>query len=210
MPAFTNPTAGYTISDLASCSFPLTVLAQNEVKLSGRYYGGNTNLLWDVNDNTNVSYYEIQRSDDGDNFTSIAQINPGNTGQGELSYSYKDAQSGYSNPKYYRVRAVLNSGLRIYSNVVVVIFDTKLNLLGKPSPNPFVDHINVNVQLKSANNIVARLTDQSGRVVYQQNFSGLEGENKIAIENILHLLPGIYILELSVDNESMREKVVKR
>jgi len=209
MPAFKAP-AGYSIADLASCSFPLTLLASNQLDLSGRYMSGNTNLRWNVNDNTNVSYYEIQRSDDGNNFSTIARVDPVNTNIGSVTYTYADPQSGYGNPKYYRVREVMNGGMRLYSEVLTVTFNSRISLLSKPAPNPIVDQVNVSVQLKSAGNITARLTDQSGRVVYQRNYSGPEGENKLRLDGILHLAPGIYILELAVGEEIIREKLIKQ
>ncbi len=210
MPAFTSPTAGYTISDLASCSFPLTTLAANELDLTGAYSGGYTNLSWTVNDNTNVIYYEVQSSTDGLNFSTIARLDPQNTSVADARYIYSDPQSGYGPPKYYRVREMMNTGMRLYSQVITVIFNTKLSLLGNATPNPFIDHVNVDVQLKAANTITGRLVDQSGKIVYQRSFSGQQGENKITLNGMLHLSAGMYIMEIAVDGETARQKLVKQ
>jgi len=211
MPAFTAP-ATYSIADLASCSFPLTLLATNELVLTGRYTAGNTSLNWTVNDNTNVDHYEVQRSDEGSDFsfTTIARIDPKNTNQGEASYTYNDPQSGYGKTKFYRVREVMNGGMGLYSQVVKIAFNAKISLIGKPAPNPVADHVIVNVQLKSDNGISARLIDQSGRIVYQRSFSGVEGENKLSIDHMLGMAAGIYILELTAGEETVREKLVKQ
>jgi len=209
LPAFTAP-AGFSIADLGSCSFPLTLLPENNLNLYGKYYGGNTRLSWNVNDIANVGYYEVQRSDDGTNFSTIARVETqSNNGQASLTYTYDDAQSGYGQTKYYRVREVMNTGIRVYSRVITILLNTSIRLLHKSGPNPFVDNIDVDVQLKSAGTIVARLTDQSGRVVYRRNFNGPEGENKFKIDGVLHLAPGIYILELQVGEETIRQKLIK-
>jgi len=211
MPAFAAP-AAYSIADLASCSFPLTLLASNQLDLTGRYAAGNASLSWIVNDNTNVDHYEVQRSDEGSDFsfTTIARIDPQNTSQAGVSYAYNDPQTGYGNPKYYRIREIMTGGMGVYSQVLKIVFNSKISLLGKPAPNPVADHVTVNVQLKSANGISARLIDQSGRVVYQHGFSGVEGENKITIDHMLGMAAGIYFLELTVGEDTVREKLVKQ
>ncbi len=171
---------------------------------------GNSMLSWNVNDNTDVNYYEVQRSDDGINFSTVARSTWRNSGLADAVYYYNDPQSGYGQPKYYRIREVMNTGMGIYSKVITIIFNTKISVIGHPAPNPFIDHVNVDIQLKTAGNISARLTDQSGRVVYQRTLSGTEGENKITLDGMLHLSAGMYILELSVDGETSREKLVKQ
>ncbi|HSC39490.1 MAG TPA: hypothetical protein VLD19_16515, partial [Chitinophagaceae bacterium] len=187
VPAFNAP-AGYAIADLASCVFPLTLLASNELDLTGQYSGGYVNLRWTVNNNTNTRYYELQRSSDGENFTTIAQVDPVNTNLAEQTYTYKDPQSGYGSTLYYRVREVSNnSTIRMYSQVLRVVFNTKINMVSRPAPNPFSDYINVSVQLRSPAAISARLIDQSGRTVRQFALAGSEGVNKLTINGVLGL-----------------------
>jgi hypothetical protein len=209
MPAFNAP-AGYTIADLASCVFPLTLLASTHLGLTGQYYGGQVNLSWTVNDNTNAQYYELQRGTDGENFTTIAKINTINANQAAQTYTYKDPQPGYGGPLYYRVREASNNGLRVYTPVTTIILNTSNNLVSKPGPNPFSDYINVSVQLKSTATISTRLIDQSGRTVRQFSLGGTEGVNKLTINGVLGLSPGMYILEMRVGEDYIREKVIKK
>jgi hypothetical protein len=212
MPAFNRPIAGYAIADLASCNFPLVTLASNLLDVYGRYAAGYTNLNWSVNNNTNVDHYEVQRSDDGSDFsfTTIANITPSSPDQAVVSYKYSDPQSGYGNPKYYRVREVTSGGMGIYSSVITVIFDSKISLLGKASPNPVADYVKVNVLLKTAMGVTARLIDQSGRSVYQHSFSGVEGQNQLELDGLRHLTAGLYVLEMNAGEETVRQKLVKQ
>jgi Secretion system C-terminal sorting domain len=207
---FTPHTAGYSIADLGGCYFPLAVLDENKVKLSGKYGSGHSDLKWDVNNNTNVNYFEIQRSDNGIDFETVGQLSVKNNTQGDESYSYNDPQSGFGKPVYYRIRQVMNNGSRIYSNVLRITFNSKINLVSKPKPNPFINYIDVSVQLKTASQVTARLSDQSGRLVYNHNFSGQTGNNDLKLDNIGGLRTGIYILELTVDDEIIREKLIKQ
>ena len=207
---FTPHTAGYSIADMASCYFPATVLDENKVLLAGKYSSGYSDLKWDVDNNTNVNYFEIQRGDNGIDFETVGQLSVKNNTNGEESYSYSDPQSGFGKQVFYRIRQVLNNGARIYSNVLRITFNSKINLVSKPKPNPFVNFIDVSVQLKSASMVAVRLSDQSGRLVYNHNFNGLVGNNDLKLDNVGNLRTGIYILELSVDDEIIREKLIKQ
>ena len=163
-----------------------------------------------MDNNTNVNYFEIQRGDNGIDFETVGQLSVKNSTNGEESYSYSDPQSGFGKQVFYRIRQVLNNGARIYSNVLRITFNSKINLVSKPKPNPFVNFIDVSVQLKSASMVAVRLSDQSGRLVYNHNFNGLVGNNDLKLDNVGNLRTGIYILEISVDDEIIREKLIKQ
>jgi len=201
--------AGKNIGDLAGCYFPAMVLALNDVRLSGRYTGGQSTLRWDSKNNNNVVYYEIQRSENGEDFETIARVNPINVSQPNQSYSYNDADAG-SGRRYYRVRQVLPDGGRFYSNVININVNSKITLTGGIRPNPIESFFDVNVKLTSTNNVLIRLIDQNGRVILTQRFTGQSGDNKFTVNNLGKLSKGIYIAEISVDEDIVREKLIKQ
>ena len=207
---FVRPTVGYSVADLGSCYFPAGVLSINELDLSGKYSNGSTNLTWRVNDNTRVNYFEVQRSDDGTDFTTIAQVNTENTSHAEQTYTYNDPQSGFGNPKFYRIREVMNQGLRFYSSVLKVTFSSKVTSVSTAAPNPFTSKLDINVNLKAGANITLSLMDSRGRVVDTRSFKGYTGVNKFNFDNLTRLQPGLYILETFIDDEVVREKVIKK
>jgi hypothetical protein len=198
-------TTGYSIADLASCYFPITLLENNRVTLSGKYSNGLSNLSWKA-DSKNVKYFEVQRSDENsNNFITIATVEPG----ASQNYIYNDPQDGFGKNKLYRIRQVMNTGMGIYSNVLKISFNSKINLVSRPRPNPFISSLDLNVQLKADNVITLRMRDESGRMVFYQRYTGHRGENKLNVTGLTHLRPGIFILEVAVDDEVIREKIVK-
>jgi hypothetical protein len=210
IPGFGPKTLGYAAADLASCYFPATLLAVNELKLSGKFYNGATNLTWSVNNNTQTDYFEVQRSDDGNDFATIGRVSSQNTGQGSQTYSFDDLQVGFGSAKFYRIRQVTEQGTRFYSNITKINFSSKIQSISKAMPNPFTSTLMVNVDLKSEANITVRLIDNAGRIVGQKSYKAFTGNNKLNLDNLAALQPGLYILETVVNEETIREKIIKQ
>jgi hypothetical protein len=199
-----------SVADLASCYFPNSVLAKNKLQLTGRLEMGKANLKWEVNNNNMVNYYEIQKSIDGNNFTTIASITPSSNIQSIAAFNYRDTQNELRENTFYRVRQIMKNDLRFYSNITQIHYVNKMNLVGGFSPNPFIDHFNFVVQLKSKKQVGVKVTDQAGRVVYRNQFAGEPGENKFSVKDIYALNKGIYVVEISADNEIIREKLIRQ
>jgi Secretion system C-terminal sorting domain len=210
MPGFVRPTVGYSVADVGSCYFPLSVLAINELKLSGSYANGFSNLTWEVNNNAAVDYFEVQNSDDGNDFTTVARVDTKNITQGTQTYTYRDAQSGFGNAKFYRTRQVTLQGARFYSNVLKINFSSIITSISKATPNPFTATLTINAELKTPANITVQLIDNSGRLVTKKSFAGYTGTNKLNLDNIAALQPGLYILETIINGEITREKIIKQ
>lgn len=207
---FAPITTNFAVADLGSCYFPTTVLGLDKLKLQYKYESGHVNLKWETNRNKDVSYFEVQRSEDGNNFESIATVQVANADEANAGYTYADAQNGFGKNKFYRIRQVMRNGAKIYTNVVNVAFNKKMNLIKALRPNPFTSQVEAVVSLKSAGPVNVRLMDQNGRVVYNNVFAGRTGENVLNINGLGRLAPGIYVAELAVQDEVIREKVVRQ
>ena len=103
-----------------------------------------------------------------------------------------------------------DGNIRYYSNVEKVTLNSKINLITTPRPNPFINSFDFNVQLPAANAISMRVLDQSGRAVHQARISGQKGNNNIRVDALSGIRPGIYIVEISVGDEKLREKLIKQ
>ncbi len=210
MPAFTSPTPNFSIADLASCNFPNRILSISQVRLSGRAENGRADLSWDLNNNDETEFFELQRSTDGNDFQTIAAIPVNYPEQSSAKYSYTDTKATGISHAYYRVRAVMKSGVRNYSNVTNLLLADKLFLTSAPNPNPFIDHVDCVISLKAKNTITTRILDQRGSLVKQQNLDCNAGENSININGLAHLKSGMYIMEFRIDDQVVRSKLIKQ
>ena len=202
-------TTNFSGGDLASCYFPTAVLESNLARLSGKYIAGASKLNWSVMNNTQIQYFEIQRSDDGNNFETIARVNSTNLTQSSMQYSYNDPGSE-TGRKFYRIREVMSSGVKYYSNIISLAINSRIAFNVKPKPNPFINNLELDFHLESNSSVLIQLIDQSGRVVKQQRVAGNRGDNRTTISNLSTLAKGIYTVELKVDGQVLREKLIKQ
>ena len=209
MPAFARPTPGTSASDLTTCFFPAAILAKYDVRLTGQNIPGSSSLKWEVLSNDEVQYFEVQKSRDGSNFETISNIEVVNPDQLNQKYSYTDASAENGAVKYYRIRQVTKSGTRYFSNIVK-LNGNKISLNSKIKPNPFVNQVELSIQLATANNIKVRITSQSGAMLFQRSYKGNAGSNNIKIAELGNLAPGVYFIELSSGDEIIREKLIKQ
>lgn len=208
---YTMPT-GLSPADLASCYFPLVVLDGNNIVLSGKYNNGANRLTWVVNNNDKgVLKYEVQRSDDfSRNYSTIGTVDPVNTDQANQTYTFNDPNQEFGSKKFYRIREVHNDGRSFYSKVLQVNNTEIIHFINKPKPNPFINEINVSIELLKANPIQLKITDASGRLTFQKNYTGTKGVNNLTLTNLSNFKAGIYFLEISSGSETIHEKIVKR
>lgn len=206
--SFNSPTSNFNVADLASCFFPATILGHNNMTLQYKYEGGQVKLQWDTKYNPETIRFEVQRSNSGkdDDFETIATIGPL---QGD-HFTHNDPQNGFEKNKFYRIKQVMASGVRYYSNIVHVNFKNRFNLIGNLGPNPFNTHIDAKIWMRTPNTVNVRILDQSGRAVYTRQFTGRTGDNKFTLDNLGNFKPGVYVVEIAVQEEVIREKIIRQ
>jgi hypothetical protein len=209
--SFARVSAGYSIADLASCYFPITILPEDELELSARQLPGSTTLSWKANNCDKIVYFEVQRSDgDPDHFETIGKVYPRQDQEFSQSFEYSDQQKINGDKSFYRIRKVTSVGMNLYSNVVRITFRNILQLTATPRPNPVINDLQLNVELKTGGTVNVRVIDGTGRTAHQQQFKVIGGNNILMVNNLSKLKAGIYFLEISSGTEVVREKIVKQ
>jgi hypothetical protein len=72
---------------------------------TGRIEGDKNRLSWETRTERNVDFFDIERADDGKNFTSVGRIKAAGSSAAVLKYAFDDAQP-LSNTAYYRLKTV--------------------------------------------------------------------------------------------------------
>lgn len=99
---------------------PISTLPVRRIALSGMPYRNDANRLqWDVEGETDMASYQLERSEDGGNYNQIATHAPVNPAHGRTTYYFIDTRLP-GDINYYRVRAVSISGQVQYSNIVAL------------------------------------------------------------------------------------------
>lgn len=170
---------------------PLTI-----EQFAGKKINDKNILSWQTIDEINNYGFEIQRSHDGNYFSSIANVlaKENNDLNTKHHYEFIDAQPLIGN-NFYRLKQINKDGRTQYSSIVLI----KDNLANTPYitnvyPNPIKDLFYTQIFLPKKDNISVSIYDITGRVVLLNTFSFTEG-NVIATINIAHLHKGIYTLK---------------
>ncbi len=160
----------------------------------------NRNLLqWRTATEQNNRGFELQRSANGIDFSSIA-FEPTKAGSGGnstalLSYSYSDTKPFIGN-NYYRLKQIDFDGKATLSNVVL-IKGSKSNelMLSAIYPNPASKTLHVVINAPASQTAQLLITDLAGRSVQQQTINLQPGDNNLDV-NVSTLAKGVYILKV--------------
>jgi hypothetical protein len=150
-----------------------------------------------------VEYFELQRSTDGIEFTTIARVLPNNTGSMTNAYDYTDANvfSVTGQAFYYRMRVYENGHITFVSPVRILSFDDVAEPAITLQPNPARDVITLSTTFFVVKKVI--ITDVSGKVVYRDDaYSGKP--IKIAT-----LPQGVYFVNAMGEQAIKKLKLVK-
>lgn len=170
---------------------------------------GNTNVLrWTTFEEINLRNFEIERSYDGVNFTSIGSVNARN-GSAANAYQYTDASflDGYI---YYRLRMVDIDDKFAYSLIVRVFTGSEITNDITISPNPFKNEFLLGALFKQTGTATIRIIDTKGTVVKTINQQVNAGFNGFTIDNLDNISNGVYFLELIEGAEIRKTKLIKK
>lgn len=158
-------------------------------------------LQWQTEKEINFSHFDISRSHNGLQWTTIGTVPAGTSASAIHQYSYID-HSPLEGNNFYRLIMRDQDNSFTYSKVEVVYFEP-YNWI-KFSPNPVTDNLNITWSNKKI--IQLSCYDITGRQVYQQALSN----NRVVI-NMQQYTAGIYMIRLVQDNGATHSfKVVKQ
>jgi len=174
----------------------LVVLPVELTRFSGKASGCHVELNWHAATEENFSHYEIERSGDGQFFSTIENIN-GNGGPGTgVYYNLTDKQAGQLN--YYRLKMVDLDGSFEYSKVINVTTDCahdyKLELYPNPA-NRATGQLNLNF-FSNSEDVQIQIADMLGRTVQRLSLEATTKEMNTVRFDISSLPSGTYSLKI--------------
>lgn len=135
----------------------LAPLPVHFIGLDAKKASGGTQLTWKVAGEENVNRYEVERSTDGRNFTSVASVATGKRD----TYTYLDAHT--ASTVYYRIKNVDNDGKFKYSSVARIV-NGKLEIVLKAFPQPVINQLTVQHPVIKGNGLIS-VSTADGRIV---------------------------------------------
>ena len=193
----------FTINDTdfaIQSTLPVTWLSFTAQKIN------NTSVAvkWSITNAYNNKYYEVQRSGDGINFSSIFQLNEGNDSKAIQQYSYTDFKV-LGGINYYRIKQTDADGKSSYSAIAKVILEENV-LQWSIQPNP-AKNAAAFYSKKNMTNVSITVYNISGKNVYSVQRSAISAGEQITIP-VSTLAKGIYFVKVKSDEATRTEKLV--
>lgn len=146
-------------------------------------------VKWTVAEQVNTLRFDVERSTNGANFTTIGSKAAAGNYAGNMSYTFTDA-SPNAGTNYYRLKMVDIDDKVIYSDVKWAAFGQVKDI--SISPNPAKDWIYVSGANTGA---IIRIMDLNGRLLQTQKLT-----NAVTGINISALAPSVYIAQVIENN----------
>jgi len=214
----TQTVNGFTSSDTV-CVYvlplPLTFLkfevrntiGGGSIPLLGGLRGGLIENIWQTASEINVSHFNIQRSINGKDFTTIGKVAAQNKITNEYTFYDSPPLEGLG-VVYYRIESVDKDGRKQYSETKTINYQPQTINGFSIFPNPAKD--NVTIECKGAKELM--IIDYLGRVMYKeilrQAQNNSNGINHLSL-TINHYPKGVYVVKAMMNNGEIKtEKLV--
>ncbi|MDB5198966.1 MAG: hypothetical protein JWO92_929 [Chitinophagaceae bacterium] len=168
------------------------------------------NITWATSMEINCKYFDVERSIDGNLFTTVATL-PGN-GTTSLVHTYAitDEITALTSPVvYYRLKQVDLDGKKNYSQISAVRL-RKDNRQLIVSPNPFNTYININVEWTRNEAVMVKILNAQGKETVRKMVQFIKGTNFIRLDDLLKLQAGNYFIEIASAAEKLSQNILKK
>jgi hypothetical protein len=158
-------------------------------------------LNWRTASEHNSQYFEIQKSRDGENWSSLATVGSAGNSTQELSYETKDHKAIDGNNYYKLIQYDIDGQFKEYGPINVVCNGNSkgyFSIFPNPSSGDFQVILN-NKQLIGTGSLIVK--DSKGSVVYSKEVKITQGINLFNVSDI-PLTSGIYYVSIITDNNS--------
>ena len=194
--------SSFYVANKNNIVLPLTLL-----DFSGKLLNKTAALNWKTDNEINTLSFDIERSKDARNFTTVGNVPAANT-SGVHVYNFIDANiSSLGSPVvYYRLKTKDINNSFTYSNIVPIAIAGKETV--SIYPNPVINKADIIINLSNAENIVANIFDNTGKLIKTEQWNLASGSNAISID-LSSIAKGVYYLQLKGNRTNERKRFVK-
>jgi hypothetical protein len=171
-------------------------------------------LSWNTVAAKTCDHFDVERSLDGLNYEKMGEVKGNENAAGGDLYSFQDnfrPVTARKNDFYYRLKQVDVNGQVSYSKVLIArMYNSKSLASLSVTPDPSINDILVNVQLKENSYVVIKISDKDGNQVVKKTAKGENGLTTYKLDGTSQLEAGMYMLEIIVNsNERLTMQLEK-
>ena len=171
-------------------------------------------LSWNTVAASPCDHFEVERSLDGQKFEKMGEVKGYSNTASEDLYSFQDnfrPITARKNDFYYRLKQVDVNGQVSYSKILIArMYNTKSLASLSITPDPAINDILVNVQLKEDAYVVMKISDKEGNQVIKKTSKAEYGLNTFTLDGTNKLSAGSYKLEVIVNSNERLEMQLEK
>jgi uncharacterized repeat protein (TIGR01451 family) len=165
-------------------------------------------VSWQIVTQMAISYFEVERSTDNNQFVNAGTVNGTNRLNEQLAFSFTDNNAPLnSNIIYYRLKVTGVNGDVKYSSTAVVTSQKQKQQVSI-MPNPAHDYVTIQFYLEKEMPVTIRLINDVGKTIFVQNRNAAKGNNTILLNSLTTYGAGLYTLQVMVNNEIITQKLL--
>ena len=165
-------------------------------------------LNWTVADNEIANSFEIERSFNGRDFTTVALVFASEK-MGTENYMYYETTSG-TDKVMYRLKMIDKNREVDYSRILIFQLKSTITNNIKIIGNPVNDKLTFSYTSSATQSVDVKIYDVSGRVILKNKVNSLEGSNVICLPLTSTFKAGMYVVEVNNGTELHSSKFVKQ
>lgn len=165
-----------------------------------------TELHWSTASERNNSFFTIERSANGIDFTELKKVNTVGNSNGMTDYHETD-ENPLTGISYYRIRQTDGDGRSTFTNIVAVSKEIEL-LEMTASPVPATDYLKIAYNSSNENTFRLNVYNLSGQLIHDEVIESKKGYNQTFID-VAQYEKGIYYLNIAGNGVTQKTKFLK-
>lgn len=195
---------------LGLVDFSNSILPLELVSFSAEVAQKNVYLKWTTATESNTNYFDVERSEDGVNFTSIGKVNAAGNSSQMLTYQYLD--QGVSGTVFYRLKMMDKDGKFQYSAIAKAVINTLPLEVTKVYPTAINSNqpITFEVQSMKKGTMLIQVTSADGKLLQRMEQNISPNTKSATIQLNSNLPSGILYLRFVMDDYQKTIPIVKQ
>jgi hypothetical protein len=186
----------------AKCS----ILNAQLLNFYGDVIGDKAILKWATQNEQNMKEYQVEKSPDGVNFSTIGVAAAANDANGS-NYTFNDPEN-ITSLAYYRLKLTGQSNNRDQYSKTIVLYN-KSALIKVSTINPFKDNLKIKIFLPQEGNVEFVFFNAFGKTVGKKSVYLNKGNSEVILDDGERLSTGVYILRTIFRNTIVQNKLFK-
>jgi hypothetical protein len=183
-------------ASLGLVNYSLYVVPLTLETFSASVINDDIKITWRTRTEINTAYFELEKSIDGRRFTTLGLLTATGNVNGS-SYQFNDADTRQPDEYFYRLKMFDKDGQFAYSGILrVSIKSVKNNFFVYPTQLNGNNDITAQIQSGSRQDLSIKLTDASGRTLYDRVLPVLAGTSLQSISLPVNLPRGLLFLQV--------------